>query len=352
MLPFTHATEQLLLSDALEALWNKTGIKSTVSGLQPMLGKEYGADAEVDLVLDGHSHRYFVECKSVIDRKALLDQIDLRLRQFNSSRVLVTEYMSKELATHCRSLGLQFFDSHGNAYLRAAGLYVFAVGEKNERRHQVSKAPKGLTNTAALRVVFALLSKPELITATFKEIADISGVAMGTAHKVLANLEQRGYLLAAKRRKKMLEPTRLMEEWVTNFPTTLRPKLVSRRFSAPDPYWWQTADIADIHASWGSEVAATRMIKHLKPSTQTLYVDPEHARMTIATLVKNFRIRPDLNGPIEVMERFWSPHIEADAGIAPPLLVYSDLLSLLDSRAKETANIIREKFLEPTFHPG
>ena len=267
--------------------------------------------------------------------------------------MLVTDYISKELAAHCRTVGLQFIDTHGNAYLRAPGLFVFTTGEKNQHRRQSAKAPKGLTNQAALRVVFTLLSKQELISATFKEISALSSVALGTAYNVLEDLEQRGYLIAGpKHSRKLLEPHRLVDEWVANFPTTLRTKLNSRRFSSPDPYWWEHFDITDLKAAWGSEVAAAKMLKHLKPSTQTLYVDSMEMRNVINKLAKQIRLRPDPDGPIEILEKFWSPVIESEPGIAPPLLVYSDLLALLDSRAKETANMIKENFIEPKIHPG
>lgn len=349
----TYESEQTLLSNALEALWEKTGIQGTLVHRQPRVTADYRADASVDLGSDGRTYHYFVECKTTIDRKAQLDQIDLKLRQIDSPLMLVTDYISKELAAHCRTIGLQFVDTHGNAYLRAPGLFVFTAGEKDEHRRQSSKTPKGLTNQAALRVILALLSKPELVSATFKEIATISGVALGTSYNVLEDLERRGYLVAgAKHSRKLLEPNRLVEEWVSNFPTTLRTKLNSRRFSSQDPYWWEHTDIAALDAVWGSEVAAAKMIKHLKPSSQTLYVAPKAMREVIDTLAKQFRLRPDPYGRIEIVEKFWSPIIETERGLAPPLLVYSDLLALLDPRARETANMIKENFIEPTINPS
>lgn len=344
-------SEQRLLSDALEALKAKTDIQGTVAQLQPKVAANLRADASIDLVSDGRTYHYIVECKASVDRKAQIDQIDLKLRHI-ASPLLVTDYISKELAMHCRSIGLQFLDAHGNAYLRAPGLFVFTTGDRIETRRQATRVPRGLSNQAALRVVFVLLSKPELVNATFKEIAALSNVALGSAYNVLEDLGQRGYLATApKHSRRLLEPHRLVDEWVANFPTTLRAKLNSRRFSSPDPTWWENADITDLQAVWGSEVAASKMFKHLKPSTQTLYVDAKSVRSVTTALAKRIRLRPDPNGPIEILEKFWSPAIEAEPGLAPPLLVYSDLLALLDPRARETASLIKENFIDPTLHP-
>ena len=351
-----YNSESSLLSNALEALAAKTDMQANVVEVHPRVAADYQADASVKLAFEGNTYRYLVECKKYVDRKAQVDQIeqiDRRLRQLNLQLVLVTDYISKELAAHCRTIGLQFIDTHGNAYLRAPGLFVFTTGYKDEHRRQTAKAPKGLTNPAALRVIFALLSKPALVSATFKEISATSNVALGTAYNVLEDLERRGYLIAgSKHSRKLLEPHRLVDEWVANFPTTLRTKLNGRRFSSPEPYWWKQVDLGDFHAAWGSEVAAAKMFRHLKPSTQTLYVDSMEMRNVINRLAKQIRLQPDPDGSIEILEKFWSPVIESESGVAPPLLVYSDLLALLDPRAKETAYMIKEKFIEPAIDPS
>ena len=347
------STEQRLLYDALEVLAETTDIQWTVVPREENGIPGYRGDAEVHLALDDRTYHYFAECKANVDRKAQIDQISLSLSQFGPRSMLVTEYLSKELAVHCRNVGLQFIDTHGNAYLRMPGIFVFSAGTKDEGRRLSAKTPKGLTNQAALRVTFALLSKPDLVSAAFKDIAALSKVALGTAYNVLADLERRGYLVSgAKSSRKLLEPQRLVEEWVANFPTALRAKLHSRHFSAPDPFWWQHASIADFNAVWGAEVAASKMFKHLKPSTQTLYADLEQMPDLIRTLVKQCRLRPDPSGPIEILEKFWSPAIESEPELAPPLVVYSDLLGLLDPRAKETAKLMKENVIASTSHPG
>ncbi|WP_018149718.1 type IV toxin-antitoxin system AbiEi family antitoxin [Leeia oryzae] len=339
-----------LLEDALHALQEKTQIQG--GGAPLAVTTHHQPDAAVDLSIDGQCYHYLVECKNKVDRKVQIDQIALKLQQIGTPSMLVTEYLSKELASYCQTLGLQFIDTHGNAYLRAPGLFIYTTGEKNEYKHQYERAPKGLTNQAALRVVFALLSKPELIKGTFKEIAAMSNVSLGTAHNVLGELLRRGYLIAdVKNTRTLLEPRRLAEEWAINFPLALRTKLNRYRFTCPDPSWWESVNIADFHASWGSEVAATKMFRHLKPSTQTMYVDPKHGRDLIGRLVKTYRLRPDPHGQIEILERFWSPQVESVPGIAPPLAVYADLLGLMDPRAKETAQLIMEKFIEPSHYP-
>lgn len=345
--PYENAdvTTSLIL-DALAILEEKTSIGGRLLGLEQNSSGPYRADATIDLTYDSGNMRYLVECKNTVDRKAHIDQIRRRLESAAGPGLLITPHISKELADHCKATGLQFIDSSGNAYLHAPGLFILITGEKGERRQQSQRQVKGLTNTAALRVVFALLAKPELVTSPLKDIARLAGVSLGSAYNVLDDLEARGFLInkGSAERRRLLEPTRMVDEWAINYPTTLRTKLDARRFSSPDPAWWQHAELDGADCVWGSEVAAMKMSGYLKPSTQTLYVSASDRDRTLSSLAKRYRIRPDENGSIEIMEKFW--HWEHGDNIAPPLLVYSELLAILDPRAQETARMIKEQTID------
>lgn len=339
-----------LVHDALAALQERVSIEWHVSELKRSGPGASTADAAIDVSFGNGKVTYFVECKSVVDRKLQIDQVQRQLVLTGSPGLLIAPYLSRELAEHCRLRDLQFIDTCGNAYLHASGFFVFITGERNAQG-QSSRAPKGLTSAAALRVVFVLLSKPELLNAPFKEIAGNAGVSLGTAYNVLEDLEQRGHLIkrAGTGRRQLLEPQRLAEEWAINYPTTLRTKLQGRRFSAPEPHWWKNADLEGLHAVWGAEVAAMKLTGYLKPLTQTIYVIPSHLDSVIKRLAQQYRIRPDPEGDIEILEKFWHLHADTKPDLAPPLLVYAELLALLDPRAREAADSIRETLIDGAF---
>ncbi|WP_343728862.1 type IV toxin-antitoxin system AbiEi family antitoxin [Duganella sp.] len=342
--------KELLLALSLKALAEITPLYASIIDYQPQRGPSYQADAAIELHSEDKTFRYLVECKTKVDRRAVLDQINERQRRMVEPLLLVTDYLSRDLANHCRSIGLQFIDTHGNAFLRVPGLFVFVAGEKRQTTHHFSKPAKGLTGQAALRVVLALLTQPELLRAPFKEIANWAGVAAGSAYNVVDDLEQRGYVSNSKSGRRVLERDRLIDEWIANYPTALRTKLNSRRFRPQDPFWWERFALDPKQASWGAEVAAAKMLTHLKPSTQTIYVAPAAMSEVIDALVKLARLRPDPYGSVELLERFWSPAIEIEPGLAPPLVVYSDLLAMLEPRAKNTASLIWEKYYGSANH--
>ena len=122
----------------------------------------------------------------------------------------------------------------------------------------------------------------------------------------------------------------------------MRERLHLRRYEARDGKWWETAEPGTFGGCWGGEVAAARLFGDLVPKTVTIYL-PEERKAFLA----KHRLRADPRGPIEVLDTFWNFPQEpaAPEGIAPPLLVYADLLGIGDPRTLEEARRIHDQCL-------
>jgi len=73
----------------------------------------------------------------------------------------------------------------------------------------------------------------------------------------------------------------------------------------------------------------------------TLYVDGKPDRVILAN-----RLRPDVKGEIEIVDAFWATDDSRQTDdIAPPLLVYADLMATSDPRNIESAKLIRDRYL-------
>jgi len=238
---------------------------------------------------------------------------------------------------------LPFIDTAGNAYLEGPGLFIYVVGRpRPAERHEGNFRA---LNPAGLQIAFALACRPELLQTTYREIAARVGVALGTVGPVLKDLEGRGYLRFRKGLdRKLLDPPRMIEEWVTHYPVTLRPKLNPRRFQADAERLHQT-DLAQLYAYWGGEPAAEKLTRYLKPAQFTIY-----AREPIARLVAAAQMRTDVVGNVEVLDAFW--HFEDDKDfpdVVPPILAYADLLATHDGRNAEAARMIYEQRIASAF---
>jgi hypothetical protein len=334
--------EHQVLETAITTLYQTTGLGARV--LPEIDGQDgAGEDAIIEVETNRHKYRFAAEVK-VVDRFETPAMVKARLRDPRQRPLLVAPYVTREIAERCRNLHLPFIDTAGNAYLEGPGLLIYVIGQPRpaELRQDRFRA----LNPAGLHITFALLCRPELIRTNYREIAAAAKVALGTVGPVMKDLEARAFLrLKSATERYLLDPKRMLQEWVTHYPTTLRPKLNPRRFQA-DPDQIHRAKINQHNAYWGGEVAAERLTHFLKPAHFTIY-----AREPIAKLVAATRMRANHTGNVEILDAFWSFDTGPDdAGSVPPVLVYADLLATNDGRNAEAAKLIYEQRIEPTFH--
>jgi hypothetical protein len=330
---------QRILDSALAALKRTTGL-AAVALKKTRLPTDGGVDALIKIPADRGGRRFVAQIKAV-DRFQTPAQVKAQLQKYAKPPLLVTPFISREIAEHCRDLRLSFIDTAGNAYLEAPGLYVYVIGQPRPRDMKTSGFRA--VGPAGLQVTFALLSRPELVRAPYREIAHAAATALGTITHVMRDLESRGFL-TGRHDRTLLDPRRLLDEWVTHYPITLRPKLHPRRFEGRQEFLAR-AELKPLGAYWGGEPAAERLTRFLKPAHFTIY-----SRKPPNRLVATLRLRGNATGNVEVLDTFWN--FEADpkhSDLVPPVLAYADLLATRDGRNLEAANLIYEQRIEPTF---
>ena len=71
-------------------------------------------------------------------------------------------------------------------------------------------------------------------------------------------------------------------------------------------------------------------------------------RGEVKQLLIQGRMRLTADGDTEILDAFWNPELDrTEKPIAPPLLVYADLMMTGDTRNLETAKILYEQYLQP-----
>src|SRR3989338_3693550 len=307
-----------ILERAVAAFEMATGLRAEVRPETQQKGRQ---GALLDVFVEDHTIRFAAEIKAV-DRFQTLGTLKARDGLAPHLPLLVAPYITEATAERCRDLRIPFIDEAGNVYLEAPGLFVYVTGKRRPIHARLAPAFRALT-PAGLRIVLALLHNPEMVAAPYREIAKAARVALGTVGDVLADLEERGHLAPETLGpRRLLAPDRLQDEWGAHYPIKLRPKLNARRFTAPTPDWWREQDVRQHHAWWGGEVAAEKLTGYLKAARATLYVDGKPDRLILAN-----RLRPDVNGEIEILEAFWAmDETRQPDDIAPDLVVYADLM--------------------------
>ncbi len=343
--------ERTTLERVLEALGQETGLTARVLQWQPVLNWHTPVRPDALVEIDGpkHTEQYAVEVKNV-DRYETLQQVRaLWPRQAKPALLIAAPNVTVQAAERCREMDLYFADTVGNVYLRGPGLHLYVTGKRKTAEFEAGPERK-ITNPAGLKVVFTLLCKPNLLNATYREIAAAARVALGTVGPVMRELETRGHIAPLQegertRRRQFLDAPRLVQEWVAVYPAILKPKLNPRRFRAARAGWTEALDLRPHRAMWGGEVAANRLLHYLEPRTATIYAEDTPKR-----LIAEQRMRADRNGDVEILDVFWNAaQAPAMGDVVPPLLAYADLTATTDGRNLEAAKMIYDQYIERAF---
>lgn len=342
----TVAMERDLIDRALSELEESIDARGKILAL-----KNAPWDGRILLEVGGQKLTYHCEVKGRIDRRSVL--LDLKARGLAvPNGLLVTTLLSQELATTCRELGMQFIDAAGNAYLNnGAGLYVFISGR---RASDLSLNPaEGATITpAALRIMFAFLADPSMLHAPYREIAPAVRVSTGAIGKVFDTLQARGFIAIAPTGDRVIAaPDLLLGEWATGYLSRLKPKLKAYRFSGPSVQEFSERWMPESgESAWGGEMGAAIHTRHLTPGACTVHIQMD-APQTLRNLVRDFKLRADPAGPIEVVEAFWNMNWFTDKfPIVPLPLIYADLLGTHDSRNLNVAKQIASEVINHVRH--
>lgn len=272
------------------------------------------------------------------------------IHQFNQTSehgLLVTDYINPLMAERLKAMNIWFLDAAGNAYINALPVYVYIKGNKPPETPVTGKILNRAFTPIGLKIVYALLCRPDLVNAPYREIAQTAMAALGTVALVFKDLIQMGYIIdMGARGRRLKNREKLLKRWMIAYPEQLRPKLETGRYLAPDPNWWQQASLHNLQAYWGGEVAADKLTHYLKPHIVTIYVMQQWA----GKLKITNKLRKDPAGDIEILEAFWDVEGELNrTDIANPILIYADLMASGDPRNIETAQIIYEQELTEHF---
>ena len=336
-------TERDILQKALGMLQNKTGLTAIVE-FEPNIHKDTPRpDARIRLIMQDLKWNFAVEIKKTFTR-ATLGGVVHQLRKFPERRLLVTRYITPQIAEQLKEMNIPFIDTAGNAYIYEPPLFVFIKGDKPIDDYRKAHPTRAFQPTG-LQVVFALLCKPGLEDAPYREIAKVAEVALGTINWVVVDLRQRGYLIdLGKRGRRLVNKENLLARWVTAYPERLRPKRLLGTYMTTDTNLLKNTELANFGAYWGGEIAAAKLTKYLKPQTVTIYTREKPGKLMLT-----LKLRKDPNGNIEILKPFWNftsdwPHLDnTHHDLVHPILIYADLLATGDARNIETAEIIYEQ---------
>lgn len=339
-IPKTNSSKGSILDHAVSSLAASTGLEASVAVKST---RQKGPDATA-IIGDGKQRwRYSIELKGQLNSHTLGSAIASvsKLQREHGPTALVASYINPSQAERLRGLGIEFFDTAGNVFLKQDGLHVFVSGRKARDSNRRESRPARAFNATGSRLIFALLCNPGLEDKPYRQLAKEADISLGAVNWIMSDLKSLGHLVDnGKHGRRIQNRKELLKRWVTAYPEQLRPKLIIGRYrkeGARD--WWQKAELP-AEAFWGGEIAAALITRHLRPEAVTIY-----SETNLAKLQAQQRLRRDSNGETELLRRFWAfdKWDEQDKHVVPPLLIYADLLKTANDRNLETAEILYDQ---------
>jgi hypothetical protein len=315
-----------VIQKAIENLSQNTGLKGHYT-------KGFDLDGTLCLEIQGKELNFVVEIKKELRRHQLL-QFENYHKRYNNF-IIVAEQIFPKLKEELREIGIPYLEANGNIFLKHEQFFLF-VDTNKKFDVKKGKGNRAYTKTG-LKVLFHLLNDKELVNKTQREIADVTGVGLGNIPQVINGLKETGYLIQYNKHEYVWQNRKeLLHRWINDYSTELRPKLLNGNYSMKKD--WKSLELKVGNTIWGGEVAADKLTQYLIPEHFILYTNEKQG-----DLIKNYHIVPQKNGELEVLQLFWNPKND----IAPPIIIYAELMLTGGKRNKETAEKIYNDYIEP-----
>ncbi len=269
----------------------------------------------------------------------------------NAHPLLLSHYISPQLAAKFKASGIEYADCAGNLLLNHLPLYVHISGQKH-----APKAPgvDRLFRTAGLKLIYVLLRNRLTVSATYRMLADDAGIALGAIGSLFGELEKRGNIILDEANNRTLcHIEELLQRWQLGYIETLRPRLLLQRCRQTagfriDQIPGQIRELnngKDILI--GGELGASLMTSGFAPDSAILYLSPEIQLKTMLQL----HLTPDASGNVILIQPFgrqcqWSGLQPEGLTLADPLLTFAELKG---GSTDNVAEKLYRQYLRPRF---
>ena len=317
-----------------------TGARFSIKSLE---GRNSNADAVAKLEFEDQQQDFYLEVKDEV-RSFQLPKLIHHFNYYNDlSWILLAQYIPSTIKAELKEKQINYLEASGNCYIKNAGLYFFI----NDKKVTDMRLPKGgkLWNATGLKFLFVLLTDPKLINASYRDIAKSAGIALGNVGSLLEELKDEGFLKNGDSPASLnfLDNLPLLtDRWAALYTTVLKPKIRIGKFRRMHPNEdWSRHDNSNY--VWGGENAGAILTNYLNPEFFTMYTNQPKS-----VLMKEEKLIPDPQGNVELVTQFWSDELQQDqafAGVIPPLMAYAELSTDRDSRNQETAERIKNQYL-------
>jgi hypothetical protein len=299
--------------------------------------KENNSNKEFDYCITINNEKLLVEMKNEVRPRTLAFMDDLFNNQ-NYKILLVANYITPSAKEKLREHLINYIDSFGNAYFNLDSLKLFI--EKGNAK-PITKGTNDVFTSSGAKLVFELLKNPESVnTKTFRELAQICNISLGSVSKIMNGLQKEGYIIASdKTNVELIRKEALLDKWVTLINEKVLPNCIKGKymFGRNSQNEWKYID-ADIE--WSGEPGAALLTNYLNPEKFSLFTNLDKI-----DLIQKAGLLPENQGNITIYKPFWNEN-SINNKTVHPLLIYAQLMHDGNDRNVETAKIIYNEYIQ------
>ena len=309
-----------------------------------------GWDGKLDIRTPQGSFHFVVAAKPVQLTRSSASQLTAWLQHQPRARtegiLLLARHVPRGAAESLIEAKVNFADNAGNIHLAPGKTYNWTVIGNPAPERESARRP---TSRAELQLLFQFATHPESLDWPVRRLETAAGIGKSRVAQARSQMIEEGLIVRAGKHLRLGPSNLLADRLVSGYARVLRPKLVIGRFRAAEAA--PEAFLARLRADMPPGVRYALSGGQAADLLQHFYRGPE-VSMFVApwgrTVGQRLRLLPDRDGPITVLNAFgetvfWEEH--GQHAIAPPWLIYVELLRSSDPRAHEAAAELRREFL-------
>lgn len=307
-------------------------------------------DGRLDITTPNGRFQLLIEARrSHFPRSAvthLLSCLNQRRSDRKQGFIILARHISRQAAEALIEAGVNFADDAGNVHLELGDAYnwtaigIPAPAPLSERRPD---------SPAQLQLLFQFATYPESVNWPVRRLERAAGISKSKAAQARRQMIAEGLLTRAGKQYELGPMSLLAGRLVSGYAQVLRPKLMLGTFRSKEKTAESFLNRLCREAPPGVQYSlsggpAADLLQHFYRGPEvTLFLNPS----TRAT-ARRLQLLPDRDGPVTILRAFgdlvyWDA--KAHHKLAPPWLIYAELLNSKDPRAHEAAQEFRTKFL-------
>jgi hypothetical protein len=313
-------------------------------------GDDTGYDGKLEITTPNGRFHLLIEAKRSFLSRSAVDHLIAWLTHRRTDQrlgiILLARYIPRQAAQALIEAKVNFADDAGNVHLELGDAYSWtAIGipasEPVSERHPDSPAQ--------LQLLFQFVSYPESVNWPVRQLESGAGISKSKAAQARHQMITEGLLTGAGKQYSLGPLSLLADRLVLGYAQVLRPKLKLGTFRSaektPESFLsrLQKEVPPNVRYSLSGGPAADLLQHFYRGPEVTLFLRP--SRRAIA---QELRLLPDREGPVTILSAFgdlvfWEQREQHM--LAPPWLIYAELMNTNDPRAHEAAQELRREFL-------